>query len=291
MTQAGTIISGHRRQAGAIAAGCPLVPIVIEPEALDDLAIRRELIISNKQREKTVEQRTREFDELTGVEKELAKKRQASTGTAGRKKNGSDKKTQSDAGRATAIAAEAVGMSRSTAEKASEVVQAIDKAEAAGDKATASKLRNKLEKSVAGAHAVLKAETATDTPAGLDDAGATIPRRLEKAFAIRTTIDAVLNLLRQVKGELNKAVELPGGEILKDRSQSIEINLKNLRADWRFAKPFCVCPGCNASGKDCDACKKRGWIIEDSYERNFRKRDSQPICADQDSASRASQYT
>jgi hypothetical protein len=276
-----TIISGHQRCATAIAVGRQLVPIIVEHEALDDLAIRRELIICNKRRPKTKEQETREFAELCAVNTEIAKKRQRVHGETapGRRKNTSGKNAVSVRRAKTAKeeAAEALGMSRHTAEKAAAVVKEIDAAEAAGDTAKAADLRETLEnKSVLAAHrkatgsTVLKAETATDSPATLDDVGKPIPRRLEKAFAIRITIDAVLNLLRQVKAELNKAIELPGGEILKERAQSIEIDLKNVRAGWRFAKPHCVCPSCTASGKDCGVCQGRGWIVEDTYTRNFQ---------------------
>jgi ParB-like chromosome segregation protein Spo0J len=290
VTQAGTIVSGHRRQAGAIKAGCELVPIVIEPEALDDLAIRRELIISNKQREKTVEQRTREFDELAGVEKELAKQRQAQGRPPANGKKKTSGKNPGTSGEAKDIAAKQVGMDRKTAEKASEVVKAIDAAEAAGNGPRAAELRDKLQnKSVAAAHraarpdaAVLKAEMATYTPAVLDKLGGTIPRRLEGAFAICSRFRAVLITLRNLQTEANKVAELPGGEELKDRAQAIEIDLKNLRAGWRFAEPYCVCPDCKASGKECRTCSKRGWIVEEKYTVNFKKRHLQPIPADRD---------
>jgi ParB-like nuclease domain len=303
VTQDLMIVSGHQRCATAIAVGRKLVPIIVEPEALDDLVIRRELIICNKRRPKTREQEAREFAALSEVNADLAKKRQRDHAQTapGRGKNTSGKNAVSVRRAKTAKeeAAATLGMSRHTAEKQTEVVKAIDQAEAAGDTAKAAELRDKLEnKSVAAAHraakpdaAVLKAETATDTPAGLDGIGVPIPRRLEKAFAIRTTIDAVLNLLRQVKAELNKAIELPGGEELKDRAQSIDIDVKNLRAGWRFSKPFCVCPGCNASGKDCNACQKRGWITEDTFDRVFKRRHSQPVCTDQGATSVASQRT
>jgi ParB-like chromosome segregation protein Spo0J len=277
VTQAMTIISGHRRAAAAIEAGLTEVPVVIEGEALDDFAIRRELIVSNKQRAKSTEQIAREFSELAAVETELAKQRQASTGTApGRKKNASVKNDGSDNGEAVEKAAAAVGLSKNTAKKAKAVVAAIDQAEAAGKTAKAADLRDTLNnKSVAAAHrkatgstgTAMKAEQATDSPVGLDAVGQPIPRRLDKAFAGRTTCDAVLVQLSQIQKEANKFAELPGGEVFKQNAQAVAIDIKNVRAAWRFARPFAVCPKCKASGKDCEACDQRGWVTEDAYKR------------------------
>jgi ParB-like chromosome segregation protein Spo0J len=274
VSQSYTVISGHRRRRAAIVNQAKTVPVFVWPEALSDEELRLLLIECNRDREKTVEEKAREYKELLRIEKILAAKRQKSGEPSSKKDAGRNK------GKAKRVAAEKVGLSEPTADKASEVVDAIDRAVAAGDTAKASELREKLQhRSVASAHraakpdaTVLRAETATDTPAELDALGVPIPRRLARAFAICTRFGAVLGTLRNLQAEANKVAGLPGGEILKERAQSIEIDLKNVRAGWRFAQPYCVCPDCNASGKDCGTCNKRGWIVEDVYTRNFKKR-------------------
>ena len=122
------VLSGHRRMNAARALDIDEVPVIIQPDELvqtDDDAIRL-LILSNRQRDKTNEQRAREFAILKEVEERLARERLASV-TEGEK-----------VGRASDIAAEAVGMSGRTADRAVTVVEAIDDAEASGDQGRAS---------------------------------------------------------------------------------------------------------------------------------------------------------
>jgi ParB-like chromosome segregation protein Spo0J len=272
VTQSLTIISGRRRKIAAIAAGLAEVPAIVHPQALDDLEIRKLLIHCNQDHPKTVEQRAREFAELAAVEKELAKRRQS---TAGGQKPG--RKSASgicpgSAGEAKEIAADAVGMDRKTAEKAAEVVKEIDQAEAAGDAPKAAELRHKLEhESVSAAHRaakpdevrVLKAEAATEVTSDVDALGVAIPRRLRDIFAGRTDFDAILALHAQCVSGSRKLAAKPVGERLN--FDTLKIDFDNARRQLRFAKPFAVCPECKASGKDCEVCKKTGWITEAIY--------------------------
>jgi ParB-like chromosome segregation protein Spo0J len=262
VSQSLTIISGHRRRQAAIVCGLGVVPISIYPKALDDLEIRRLLIEFNRQRPKTVEQRAREYQELEAVEKELAKRRQAtSTGGAN---PASSEVGEAEKGRAKRRAAAQVGMSEPTADKAAAVVQEIDAAEAAGDPAKAADLRHKLEhESVSAAHRAAygqKAETATEPLPETDAAGNPVPRRLADVFALRTRFEASLSLLRQVKADMKKLAELPGGREI--RFNELTIDLDNARRHIRFAMPHGLCPYCKANGEPCEACKKSGWVTE-----------------------------
>jgi ParB family chromosome partitioning protein len=272
IAQSRTIISGHRRCQAAIIAGVGVVPIDIYPKELDDLELRRLLIVHNLQRKKTVEQCGREYAELKSVEELLAKQRQQKHGgtAPGRGSTNTQENTSaSDRGKARDRAASKLGMSGPTAEKALNVVNAIDQAEAAGDTAKAADLRHKLEnESVSAAHRaatedtkrVMRAETAFEPAPELDETGTPIPRRLKHVFISRGDFDAMLALLAKVSRGARKLSELPGGARI--RAAELKILIENVRRELRFSRPHAVCPYCKANGQPCEACKKTGWVTE-----------------------------
>src|SRR5690606_16097262 len=78
----GTIISGHRRWHAALALKMEYVPVRVVRYA-DELDEREAIIEFNRQREKTFSQKMAEAEELEAVERERARRRQAtSTGGA-----------------------------------------------------------------------------------------------------------------------------------------------------------------------------------------------------------------
>jgi ParB-like chromosome segregation protein Spo0J len=147
------VISGHRRLQAAIAIGMKEVPVIVDHVLSDasKLAIEKSLIVANKQRDKTTEQRAREFDALERIEKALAKKRQRNAGGV-KQHSGEALKvnlpealdTPKKTGQAREIAAAEVGWSGRTAKAASDVVSEIDKAEESGDTERAEDLRETL---------------------------------------------------------------------------------------------------------------------------------------------------
>ena len=83
ITPKNVIVSGHRRQQAAVIAKLRYVPCIIHEDLKDPLAIEEALIQANKQREKTAEQKTKEFKRLKEIEAKRDKKRlKTSTGGA-----------------------------------------------------------------------------------------------------------------------------------------------------------------------------------------------------------------
>jgi len=147
VTPDNTIISGHRRNQCAKMLGLKEVPVIIRQDLTDPLEIEKTLILSNKQREKTTELKAREYQRLKEIESEQAEKRMK-TGKTDPKVNLPEGQKK---GQSRDIAAKEVGMSGSTAEKASKVVEKIDELEEAGAVEEAAELRETLNKSVSGA--------------------------------------------------------------------------------------------------------------------------------------------
>lgn len=152
VTAKNVIISGHRRKQAAVIADLKEVPCIVRDDLTDPLDIKEAVIEANRQREKTAEQRAREFSMLEEIEAERAKKR-LKTSTGGSKPRPTQNSAEAGKGESRKKAAKAVGMSHDTAKKAVTVVEAIDEAEAAGDIEVAAELRATLnEQSVAAAH-------------------------------------------------------------------------------------------------------------------------------------------
>lgn len=163
ITPGNVVISGHRRRQAAIMCGIKQVDVIVLHELTNPLLIERRLILANRHREKTTEQRAREFENLKRIESELAEQRMKSTLKKGdspampnlAQRENAEKTPKKGAARK--LAAEAVGMKPTTAEAAVEVVHAIDEAEAKGETERAADLRDTLNnKSVSAAAAKVK---------------------------------------------------------------------------------------------------------------------------------------
>ena len=147
------IISGHRRWECAKALNLETVPALVF-ESEDENDILEAMIMANEQRERTTEQKTREYQTLKGVEAERNKLRQLS----GLKNQNIvvENLPQRDPGKSRDIAAQKVGMSGKSAEKAAQVVEVIDAMEATGETEKAEEIRTKLNKTINGAHNAVK---------------------------------------------------------------------------------------------------------------------------------------
>ena len=156
VTRQGYIISGHRRWAAAQACGLDIVPVVYF-ESGDELAVQEALIESNRQREKTNEQIGREYDHL----KRIYAEQESRQGQRVDLKVEQDKVDTSvlintEVQKPTDRAAEKIRVAKSTANKASKVVQVIDELKEAGQTKASEDLRQKLNHSVNGAYNEVK---------------------------------------------------------------------------------------------------------------------------------------
>jgi len=172
VTKSFQIISGHRRFNAAQMAGLNEVPVIIM-EQNDPLEIEELLIITNKQRNKTAEQIAREYEKLKDIEKIRAKNRQSLAG--------GDKKSEKSLvenspqaiseGKSRELAAEKLGISSNTAERAAKVVHHVDELRAEGKTEEAEQLRQTLnEKSVNAAYQMVKPKKEPAKPVEKTDA-------------------------------------------------------------------------------------------------------------------------
>jgi ParB family chromosome partitioning protein len=147
----GTIVSGHRRWQAALALKMEYVPVQVVRYA-DDLDEREAIIEFNRQREKTFSQKMAEAEELEAVERERARRRQA-TSTGGARPQLKEKFPEAEKGQTRDKVAAAVGLgSGRTYETAKKVWEAAKK----GDE-TAKKLVEELDSGKTTVHAAYKA--------------------------------------------------------------------------------------------------------------------------------------
>lgn len=169
VTEKNVVISGHRRLDAARRVGLATVPVVVFGSA-DGWDILEALLESNRQRVKTNEQKGREYEASKQIEAERAKQRQREAGGAHLAKpeaplgeifsqaprtpwrTPASIPMQPRAPRAGDIAAQRIGVSRPTAERAAKVVTAIDSLKDEGKEKEAERLRTTLNKSVNGAY-------------------------------------------------------------------------------------------------------------------------------------------
>lgn len=280
ITADGTVISGHSRRQAAITAGLETVPCIVSP-LTDPDEIERALIESNRQREKTNEQRAREAAHLLAIEERLAAKRQKATQAKPGDENirhggGHDATTVKQGenakyGKTRDNVGKVVGMGGRTVARAVEVVQKIDEAKAKGDEATASKLTQTLnEKGVAPA---LREARADHNPSGdatngvaddgdlmtLEDDEPGLP--IAESLALGKEFDRIN---REVRAQIRQMKELgskPGGAFLDpNKLQEIEDKLGNGLSAFLGAKPHERCPYCGGDG--CKTCRESGIVTK-----------------------------
>lgn len=271
ITANGTVISGHSRRQAAIIAGLETVPCIVSP-LTDPDEIERALIESNRQREKTNEQRAREAARLLTIEERLALKRREQN----LKRGGTvpevvtvplreNAEENVDFGKTRDKIGKVVGMGGRTVARAVEVVAKIDEAKALGDEATASKLTRTLnEKGVAPAlrearkdHKRHSDVTGEDT--GFAHGGKNTGRQIDESLALGKEFDQIN---REVRASIRRMKELgqkPGGAFLDpNKLQEIEDKLGNGLSAFLGAKPYQRCPYCGGPG--CKGCRMSGVV-------------------------------
>jgi hypothetical protein len=273
------MLSGHRRRQHAIVAKCETVPVLMAQHAISDVEQVIEIVESNRQREKTMEMKAREYARLSEAKAEQARKRQAHGKTAPGKTLG-EKFPEASNGRAKDAAAKEVGLSRPTAEKAAEVVKVIDEAKAKGDTQKADELREKLNTgTVAAAHRAASSEPGVETEPehhdgirdGLDG---TVPVALRPVFVAVKTFRGLVQKIGKIQNEIEElqrsdaGAAIPINEILKE--------LPKIQAGIKFAIPYCECAKCRRELKDnCTVCQGLGWTTEATFNRSRTPEDEQ----------------
>lgn len=157
------ICDGHRRTAAAVKLGLKLIPCYVSDHEDVEKTLHAWDVLQKQVRVRTKEQTARLFGQYKAEEAEqaaTAEKANDSTqphGEAGVKEDRPD--TPISSKRTRDKAAERVGMSGATADRALAVVKEIDKAEAEGNVERADDLREKLEtQPVAVAYRAAKSE-------------------------------------------------------------------------------------------------------------------------------------
>ncbi len=161
ITAENIIISGHRRHRAAVALQLPQVPVLVIP-VTDDVDVKDAIVRANVHRTKTDEQRAREYRILKEVETERAKGRQQLAAGETNLKQG--RKTLGEnfpeacgrQGRARDLAAEVLGWSGKTAERADELLHLVDSYAGAGDADVAAQVRSDMQKSIHHAYSRAK---------------------------------------------------------------------------------------------------------------------------------------
>ena len=266
-------LSGHRRKQHAQIAGLTKINCLVARQEMTEAEQVVFLCESNRQRTKTTEQLARETEALSEAYGTVAKERQKRG-----KKTESDLMKNVSQGRAednlaiTQAAKETGIGSRPTAEKAIEVVHAIDAATEAGDTETAEELRETLNnKSVRAAH-----EKATGKPAKhpkektapeiVDHFKKPVGEVSQEAFATLPEFRQLLTAISTLKKDAKELADGPGG-LWIDR-QDVERMCDELRRAVRFGQPYTECGRCRRDPKEkrgCQSCKGRGWICETAY--------------------------
>ena len=270
-------LSGHRRKQAARIAGHSKIRVLLCRTEMSETDQEIFLVESNRQREKTAEQRAREFRVLEAAYAKQAAARM----TAGKNASIPEEKTDSDpvaceatgskkgAARASDRAAKEVGMNRHTAKAAGEVIDMIDAATAAGDVDKAASLRHTLnEESVAAAHRqATNGEAVPEAPEPtVDHFKVAVDPDFAEAFGTLPEFRSMLARIAGIKSDLLELAGGPGGRWLD--KQEIEQHCDNLRRAVRFGIPYTECGRCKRDKKvrkECKSCKGRGWVCEMAY--------------------------
>ena len=268
-------LSGHRRRQAAKLAGLIEVPAMVIREDVPEYLQVIMVIESNRQRDKTPEQKTRETTELAKARAFEAKTRMK----AGKKQESDPRKNfsegQDNSKRALAQAAKETGLgSRPTAEKAIKVVEKIDELTAAGETVKAEQLREVLNTSSVSKAARLaetidepeeEAEPKPETV--VDELGKELPTDLHAVFLARANLEAFMRQLSKMKTELVELCDSDEGRWI-DR-QHAETLLKDLRSAVKFGLPHTECGDCKRDPfkrATCKTCRARGWITAKGYD-------------------------
>jgi ParB-like chromosome segregation protein Spo0J len=268
-------LSGHRRRQAAKLAGLTEVPAMVIRDDVPEYLQVIMVIESNRQRDKTPEQKTRETTELAKARSIEAKARQKAGKSSGDNLRKNFSGGDDDSKRALAQAAKETGLgSRPTAEKAIKVVEKIDELTAAGETVKAEQLREVLNTSSVSKAARLaetidepEDEAEPEPETVVDELGKELPTDLHAVFLARANLEAFMRQLSKLKGELVELCDSEEGRWI-DR-QHAETLLKDLRSAVKFGLPHTECGDCRRDPfkrATCKTCKARGWITAKGFD-------------------------
>jgi len=266
-------LSGHRRRQAAKLAGLTNIPAMV---VRDDLPEHLQVIMvieSNRQRDKTTEQKARETAELAKARSVEAKSRmkagkKATSDPRANLPEGSDEK-----GRAITQAAKETGLgSRKTAEKALEVVEKIDELTAAGEAIKAEQLREALnEKSVSAAARLAEEIDKPKDPQpqaeqgqSVRDAFGPVWLSLVPLWERLEEVKEIESIVRKLKAKI-KAIsrEAVGSRI---NTTPVDAAIQAIEQALKLGVPHTECFKCQRDVKaDCNLCRGSGWVNESEY--------------------------
>lgn len=234
-------LSGHRRRQATAIAGFETIAAMVYRGEMTDAEQVIHVVEANRKREKTVEQKARETDKLAEALATVAaerKKRKPVENSVGKNVSPQNSKLHED-GKAIVQAAKETGIgSRPTAEKAIEVVHAIDELKAKGKAEEAAELAETLNtKSVKAAHEkatgkkpAKKPKAAEKTPAGpLSELEAGVEWVLK--FVVPKTQEHALvadRLLGKAAGLFDSGAVRKACKVIHDQFHGIEKSTKNM---------------------------------------------------------------
>lgn len=239
------MVSGHERCRAAIKAGIDKVPVIVDNGLTDPLNIERLVITSNTlSRERTTEQKAREFIELKRINEALAAKRH------GRKGEGQ--------GRSADIAAEQVGLSRNVAAQAEKVIEAIDSLPSK----KAEELRETLEEK--GVAAAAREIDSNVSQSGTHSSGAAEkPHVLTRDEAMNAHNSELESTAREITKFIDAIPDTPW--ITHNQRLAITNHLKSAAAGIRACKGYKECTKCKTS---CKWCRGTGFMTRTTYDAN-----------------------
>ena len=264
-------LSGHRRRQAAKLAGLTNIPAMVIRDDVPEYLQVIMVIESNRQRDKTPEQKTRETQELAKARTFEAKTRMK----AGKKQESDPRKNfsegQDDSKRALAQAAKETGLgSRPTAEKAIKVVKKIDELTAAGETVKAEQLREVLnEKSVSAAAKLSEeidkpAEPQPEEGKPVCDAFGPVWLSLVPLWERLEEVKEIESVVRKLKAKI-KAIsrEAVGSRI---NTTPVDAAIQAIEQALKLGPPHTECFKCQRDIKtDCKLCRGTGWINKSEY--------------------------
>lgn len=178
-------------------------------------------------------------------------------------------KENEEKGKAADKAAEAVGMSRPTYEKAKKIV------EAAEADPTLKPIVEEMDVTgkVSPAHAKLKIATAEIGPTdanGRPWVGTAAPKAASAAPKLKEFSRRIANIIAELQGDDNLA-------LYSYSQQSVIATLKAAKETLLGAVPAYICPYCDGTlktlegsrhGRSCDVCNFEGWVTASTYQRS-----------------------
>lgn len=260
------VISGHDRKNAARMAGLKEVPCVVLRDVTDPLDLEELLIVSNRQKQKDNETLAREAARLAEIEAERSEARQKKNlkkGPESSVKAQAPERETGSSGQTRQKVAEALGVGEKKAEQLAATGKALEQAEAKGDTEKADEIKAGLKESVAAGHRAATAKEETAPP--VSDAFGPVPEKLAHVFEAVSDFKGLQKRIGAIQNDIEELQRSDAGAAMP--IQEILNAFKNIKQGVKFAIPYCECPKCRRSKKECKACDGLRWITEATFKR------------------------